>query len=305
MAKKPDDKTIIADIGGGTIFRGEQRSRAKLVQYSGVKRGHVYPLDDDEQIIGRAPGCKIIIAEPSISRQHAKITQNPLGIFIEDLGSSNGTMINDVKVIDKSVLRTGDMLRMGIVLFKFYAEDNIDTVLHDEMFSKALIDAGTEIFNKRHVLDSLAAEIRYAHTYGSPLALIYYDLDHFKKVNDVYGHGAGDLILKETAAIVKKAIRKDDIFGRYGGEEFVIILPNTDAQTAAELAERIRDTVAKTVFRLETLTQHGRTIIEHFQTLSMGVSEINSEMTTSEALLESADKKLYLSKSQGRNRVTV
>ena len=127
--------------------------------------------------------------------------------------------------------------------------------------------------------------------------MIYFDLDFFKKVNDTYGHNAGDFILKEISNLVKTNIRKDDIFCRYGGEEFVILLPNTDARTAYELAERIRSSMEG-----ETFTFNG---IDIKQTISLGVSQLDASMNDPKDLLDNADQKLYRSKQNGRNQVTI
>ena len=127
--------------------------------------------------------------------------------------------------------------------------------------------------------------------------MIYFDLDHFKKVNDTYGHNAGDFILSELSKLVKSIVRKDDIFCRFGGEEFVILLPNTDARTAYDSAERIRKTVEENVFNTE-----GHALK---QTVSLGVSQLQATMNSPKDFLEDADKKLYQSKQNGRNQVTI
>ena len=138
---------------------------------------------------------------------------------------------------------------------------------------------------------------QFSKTYGRPLSVIYFDLDHFKKVNDTYGHNAGDFILSELSKLVKSIVRKDDIFCRFGGEEFVILLPNTDARTAYDSAERIRKTVEENVFNTE-----GHSLK---QTVSLGVSQLQPSMNTPKDFLEDADKKLYQSKQNGRNQVTI
>jgi diguanylate cyclase (GGDEF)-like protein len=161
----------------------------------------------------------------------------------------------------------------------------------------ATIDVGTNIFNKKYLVEALETEVKFSRAYGRPLSIIYFDLDFFKKVNDTYGHSVGDGILRDSATLVKSIIRKEDIFCRYGGEEFVILLPATDAKTAYELAERIRTTFESHKFDIQ-----GHQIK---QTLSIGVSQLNPRMTTPDSLLEDADKKLYQSKTGGRNRVTI
>jgi diguanylate cyclase (GGDEF)-like protein len=171
----------------------------------------------------------------------------------------------------------------------------------DKIYRMATIDAGTDIFNKKYLLDALDSEMKFARQYKRPLSIIYYDLDHFKKVNDTLGHNGGDVVLKETAVICKAAIRKNDVIGRYGGEEFVIVLPDTDQRVASELAERLRLAVQNHIFNIAT---DGRNV-EHRQTMSLGVSQMTADMQTIESFLESADKKLYHSKQTGRNKVTV
>ncbi len=256
-------------------------------------------------MIGRDPENLLFVAEPSISRRHATIHQSNL-FEIEDLGSMNGTFVNDVKVAGKIALKDGDMIRLGTILFKFYAHDSMEAILADKIYRIATIDAGTQIFNKKYLLDSLENEFKFAKAYKRPLSIIYYDLDFFKKVNDTYGHGGGDFVLKESANVAKGCIRKDDVLGRYGGEEFVIVLPNTDQKTAGELGERIRVAMEQFVFNVEVESSNGgRKVIAHKQTLSLGVSQMSLEMQTYESLLESADKKLYFSKQNGRNRVTI
>jgi diguanylate cyclase (GGDEF)-like protein len=295
-----DDKTIIADPGS-TVFQPPKRKAASLIQYNGANLGKRIQLAEQRIIVGRTPEAHLFINEASVSRQHAAISSNAAGFEIEDLGSSNGTFINDVKVSSKTLLKDGDMIRLGTILFRFFASDNAESIMADKIYRMATIDAGTDIFNKKYLLDALESEMKFARQYKRPLSIIYYDLDHFKKVNDTLGHNGGDVVLKETAAICKAAIRKNDVLGRYGGEEFVIVLPDTDQRTAAELAERLRIAVQNNVFNIEV---EGR-VVAHRQTMSMGVSQMSPDMQTIEAFLESADKKLYQSKQTGRNKITV
>ncbi len=291
-----DDKTIIADPGS-SIFNPPKKSAACLVQYSGTNLGKRYVLDQKEMVVGRAPTVEIVVNEQSVSRSHAQCLQQGDEIYVADLGSSNGTYVNDKKISTRQVLRDGDIIRLGNIVFKFFAQGNIENVFHDKIYRMATIDVGTNIFNKKYLVEALETEVKFSRAYGRPLSIIYFDLDFFKKVNDTYGHGVGDGILRDSATLVKSIVRKEDIFCRYGGEEFVILLPATDAKTAYELAERIRTTFENHKFDIQ-----GHTIK---QTLSIGVSQLNPKMTTPESLLEDADKKLYQSKTGGRNRVTI
>ena len=182
-------------------------------------------------------------------------------------------------------------------MFKFFAQDNIESAFHDNIYRMATVDAGTELFNKQYLLETLASEFRLCRVYGRPLAVIYYDLDFFKKVNDTHGHNCGDYILRECGQVAKSCMRANDILARFGGEEFVAVLPGADATAATELAERIRTAVAGHAFEFESKKLS--------QTVSMGVSEMQVKFQAPNDLLEDADRKLYQSKKNGRNRVTV
>jgi two-component system cell cycle response regulator len=291
-----DDKTIIADQVGLTIFNSAKGRRSCLIQYSGSPLGKRYNVDAAETIAGRSPDNLIVLNDPSVSRQHARFLHRGDKVEIEDLGTTNGTFVNDVKLSKKTELKDGDIVRLGNILLKYYATADIESLLIDKIYTSATIDNGTGIFNKKTLLDSLDVEVKNSRAFQKPLSIIYYDLDFFKKVNDTYGHNAGDFVLKDSAKVVTSVIRKDDIFGRFGGEEFIIILPGTDVKTANELAERIRRTVEAHSFNVD-----GKILK---QTLSLGVSQLSPDMNSSKELLDSADQKLYRSKHEGRNRVT-
>jgi len=300
-----EDKTIVADPGNLTILQPPKRKRACLVQYSGAKLGKRYPLVDAETTVGRVPPAQVVIAEASISRSHATLHQTDKGVEVEDLGSTNGTFVNDAKTQGRATLKDGDIIRLGTILLKFFAHDNVESIMHDKIYRMATIDAGTQIFNKAYLFDALESEFKFSKAYGREMCLLIYDLDFFKKVNDTYGHNAGDFVLKESATLVKSLVRKEDIFGRFGGEEFVIILPNTEAKVAYELAERVRLGVMNHVFIIDYDSTEGKKRVQHKQTISVGVTQLSKDIRTPEELLESADKKLYNSKQSGRNRVTI
>jgi two-component system cell cycle response regulator len=299
------DETIIAKPEDFNLTQAQKRRRSCLVQYSGSQLGKIYYIEDPTVIIGRNAGHPIMIQDPSVSRNHVKLTKQGEEIWAEDLGSSNGTFVNDAKINGQVCLNDRDMLQIGNIVLKYCASDNLDVMIQDKIYRMATIDAGTQIYNKQYLMDALSSEVRYAKNTHRPLSIIYYDLDHFKKVNDNYGHNAGDVILKESAALVKSIVRKDDIFGRFGGEEFVIVLPNTDKTTAAEMAERVRKGMESHVFNLEVQQENAKQTIQHRQTVSLGVSELEPQIKAATDFLESADQKLYNSKQTGRNRVTV
>lgn len=156
-------------------------------------------------------------------------------------------------------------------------------------------DALTGICNLRSFIERLHQEISRAKRHSIPLSIIYFDLDYFKRVNDRYGHPAGDLVLKEISQQVKKITREHDIFARVGGEEFCILLPRCQLGDAVAHAERIRSTIEALQIKLS----HGEKIKV---TVSVGVVSWHTEESVNE-FYKRADEKLYLAKQRGRNRV--
>jgi diguanylate cyclase (GGDEF)-like protein len=140
-------------------------------------------------------------------------------------------------------------------------------------------------------------EINRAIRFNRSLAAIFLDIDHFKVVNDTYGHPIGDLVLRELADRLKENLRKIDLLGRYGGEEFVIILPETDTECALDVAERLRKIVEQTPFTPDDLSL--------WITISQGVSILNKENQDLKTLIKQADEATYQSKEAGRNLVTL
>lgn len=182
--------------------------------------------------------------------------------------------------------------------------DVTDTSVYQTMMKDALKklsevsnrDGLTSLFNRRYLEQSLIKEFGRNHRYGTPLSVVMIDLDHFKIINDQYGHLAGDEVLRRTATIISNGVREADTAGRYGGEEFVLILPQTNLEGAVKLAERLRQNVAeeKIVFNNATIRV----------TISLGIAQARDDIASHEELLQEADVCLYESKKQGRNRVT-
>ena len=156
----------------------------------------------------------------------------------------------------------------------------------------AYYDKLTNIFNRRKFRDILDEFVNFSKRYKSPLSLIFLDIDDFKKVNDTYGHEVGDFILKEVVNVAKKSLRKSDVFGRWGGEEFLILLPNTDVNGAKMVAEKIRKSI-------EDYDFNGLKI-----TISLGVTQLKIDDTI-EKFVNRADMALYQAKKEGKNRVIV
>jgi two-component system cell cycle response regulator len=212
--------------------------------------------------------------------------------IVVDLKSTNGTFVNDQRV-ERAELKDGDLLRTGKTVLK-YLENNIELEYMQHILSLAAVDSLTGLFNKRHFDDVFGKEVARAEQVGAPLSLIVFDIDHFKKINDGFGHPTGDVVLKHVSAIVKAQSRAKDTLCRVGGEEFAQVLPQTALFEASQVAEGIRAAVEGAVCEVA-----GTAIPA---TLSLGVAEL-SPGEPPESLYQRADERLYAAKHGGRNRV--
>jgi diguanylate cyclase (GGDEF)-like protein len=262
---------------------------------TGVGMGCRYALGEEPLIIGRGTDCNIRIDDHSVSRRHARIQPSPEGYFAVDLRSTNGTFLND-QPANMSMLKDGDYLRVGNCIYRFLAGGNVEAEYHEEIYRLTIIDALTDIHNKRYLLEFLDRELARSTRYGRPLALVMLDIDRFKAINEELGHLGGDATLRELAARLKASIRKEELFARYGGEEFAVVLPETERVGAIKLGERLRTLVEGQLFQYED---------KKFQvTISLGVATTSGDQVPSPSeLIRLADEKLYEAKHQGRNRV--
>lgn len=165
-----------------------------------------------------------------------------------------------------------------------------------------ILDPLIGIYNRRHLNLKLAEEIERAHRYNFPLSMLLLDIDHFKNVNDTYGHYIGDLVLKSLGHLLLKNVRKTDIVARYGGEEIAIIAPHTSVPTAADLAERLRQVVETSVM-VPADEQEDRQAVSI--SVSIGVAGLDQKIVDRQSLIERTDEALYRAKQKGRNRVVV
>jgi len=257
--------------------------------------GARYTLDKEPVVLGRDDNCDVSVNDDSVSRRHACITPSPQGHVVMDMQSTNGTFVNDQR-ITQQLLKDGDYLRIGNGIYRYLAGGNIEAEYHEEIYRLTIVDALTDIHNKRYFLDFLGRHLSLATRYARPIALAMFDIDHFKSVNDQLGHLAGDATLRELASRVKKAVRKDDLFARYGGEEFAIVMPETVRKDALQVGEQLRRLVERHPF---DYVGH-----QYKVTISLGVAASSGEewLAASE-LIRQADEHLYQAKRQGRNRV--
>ncbi len=257
--------------------------------------GSRYPLAGSPLEIGRDEDCDIVVDDHTVSRRHARITPAGDGYEVADLGSTNGTYVNNDRA-SPHPLRDGDYLRVGNCIFRFLAGGNIEAEYHEEIYRLTIIDGLTGLHNKRYLLEFLDRELARSERRGGPVSLVLFDIDHFKRVNDGLGHLAGDFILSELAARVRGVVRKDELFARYGGEEFAIALPGTSREEALAVAERVRLLVAQAPF-----AYRGR---DWPVTVSLGVATAEgTDPVSPPELIGRADDRLYAAKNGGRNCV--
>lgn len=266
-----------------------------VVIYSSDARyfGKRHVLGDEPILLGRGSENTLVLENDSVSRKHARIEKRGMFWQVVDLESTNGTFVNDEPVTDYR-LRRGDQVKVGDTILKFLSGSDVEAQYHETIYRMTIIDGLTGIHNKRYVTEALEREIPRARRHQRPLSLMMCDIDFFKKINDTYGHLAGDYVLKELATIVRTRLRPDDVFGRYGGEEFVVVLPETRLEGGVKIAEELR-----------SLVEHHRFLFEEEQvsvSMSIGVAQLKdgSDHLT---FLKQADEKLYEAKRSGRNRI--
>lgn len=249
-------------------------------------------------VIGRAKSADISLpAVSSISRRHARLRYRTESVVLEDLGSTNGTYVNDTRIEDPTVLRSGDRFQVGGVHFKFLQERDVENAYHEAIHEMVVRDGLTQISNRRHFEEEADRELARARRYDRPLTLVLFDLDQFKSVNDTHGHLCGDLVLKQVVRLTADFLRREQVFARVGGEEFAILTPEARGDGGRVLAERLRARIARSPFEYSGAS--------FLVTCSYGVAELDVEMKSAHELYEAADQALYRSKNSGRNTVTV
>jgi len=254
--------------------------------------GTKYDLMGGTVTIGREENNDIILSQTDISRHHARVIMKKSDFLLEDMESTNGTYVND-ELITMRHLLNGDLIRMGGVIIKFLKGDNIERLYYEEIYNMTISDGLTGLANRRFLWDFLRREISRSRRHLRPISVLMIDIDHFKQVNDQYGHLAGDFILQQLAKVVGCNIRKEELFARYGGEEFVVVLPECLGDGCRIAAEKLRRLVENTVFTFGEITVP--------ITISIGCATYGDDIESPETFIEQADSNLYKAKRDGRN----
>lgn len=282
----------VADLGLQR-FDAETRS-AYLITINGRAVGKQHKLEKNTDL-GRSPDADVLIEDEGVSRLHAKIEKTSEGYVLWDNGSTNGVFVNGDK-IKRHPLEDGDKVQIGSnTILKFSYQDEVEEKFQQEMFDQATRDGLTGAYNKKYFADQLKTEFAFCYRHRTPLSLMLFDIDHFKNLNDTYGHLAGDQALRELSAVVHEALRTEDIFARYGGEEFGIILRDTDAERAFLIAERVRRGIENYEFMWESVRMPVQ--------VSVGVATLtDTNIASPKAMVKTADEFLYKAKNGGRNK---
>lgn len=264
-----------------------------VVIYSADSRqlGRRHLLGADTVSIGRGGDNTLVMDSDSVSRKHAAIRPITDGWLIEDLESTNGTYVNDT-LVGSHLLQKGDQVKIGDTILKYLSGSDMETQYHETIYRMTIEDGLTGIHNKRYLLETLDREIPRARRHERPLTFLMFDIDKFKSINDTFGHLAGDYVLREVARIAKARRRLDDVVGRYGGEEFAVLLPETDELGGAQVADDIRKRIEAHAFTFE----NERIAV----TASFGVAQLADERDVL-GLIKDADDQLYRAKREGRN----
>jgi two-component system, cell cycle response regulator len=293
MAENSFEKTSVTRIQPQTPAAVAMAQNPMLVVLHGPLLGKTFSIEHSALTIGRSNQCNILIEDDNVSRQHAEISKRDNLVWLKDLDSTNGTYVNS-KRISEVPLNDGDLVLIGTMLFKFIRSNTVENKFFGQMYSLATTDFLTGIANRQQIINMLEQEYGRARRYARPLSILMYDIDFFKDINDTHGHLTGDQLLIESSSIVKSHLRDEDSFGRLGGDEFLIICPETTIDNALALGKRIQVVLSKTDF-----TVKDRSI---FFTISAGVAEMTHKSASPDEFIVLADQALYRAKNAGRNQ---
>jgi two-component system, cell cycle response regulator len=307
MEKSPDEtfnlRQLREALRDTTVIPNAERVRSPMpeaclvcVSLGGPGRGRRIQLGNRELVIGRDSGCAVTVSDQSVSRQHARIELLTDGGYqVTDLGSTHGTFINDIRVRSEK-LQDGSFLRVGDCIFRFFSGWNVEAACHQELQRLTTLDPLTGLRNRRWFEDYLERKLGRAWQRNRGLAVILFDIDHFKVFKNRLGQLAGDFILKNLASRFQALTRSDELLARYGGDEFALVLPEATVERAKACAERFRQAVDGQTFKFDKQC--------YLFTVSAGVGFVApSEMLNAADLLRQAVDGLYEAKRDGCNCV--
>jgi len=276
------------------------RTRALLTVISGPGAGRAFSVKDHETLLGRGKEAHVRLDDAGASRLHARILSlDENDYLLEDLESTNGTFI-DGKKVTRVKLNSGDRIHIGPnVSVSVAILDSQAEMLTHQLYESAMRDPLTRTYNRRYFVERMASELAFAQRHSGQLALIMFDIDRFKQINDRYGHMAGDEVLREVSSQVARMIRAEDVFARFGGEEFVLLVRGIEHHNVGRFAERIRTAIEKLEIAAE-----GSVLRTTVSGGYVSLNELSDDSRTIEILIRTADERLYRAKAAGRNRTS-
>jgi len=269
-----------------------------LVIFIGKDSGKRHALKPGATTIGRSPQADIAIDDDWASRVHCVLEWKDEAFAIEDRDSTNGTYVNTLK-ITRTQVPPGVPIQVGHSLMKIEFKDEAELQLERNLKRSASIDGLTGIFNRQYFMRRAEEELAYARRHLSPVGIIMMDIDHFKLINDTYGHQMGDFVLNRFASIISASKRPEDVFARYGGEEFIIMPRGELSKEGMHVhCERLRGRIENSEFAF------GETRVR--VTISLGfdlaMMDDGGQEPSLDELIGKADEALYRAKDLGRNR---
>jgi len=293
---RPPEDTNTAAAGRPLIASGDRWPY--LIVIAGSRVGELHKLTHARTVVGRGASADLRIVDDGISREHVEILVEGDRVTLHDLGSTNGTFRNG-ELIEQCEIADGDKILIGsTAILKFTYQDGIDEAYQRDLYRSATRDAATQALTKGFFVERLEAEVAFALRHGSPLALILWDFDAFKAINDRHGQQMGDRVLVATARSVRETIRREDILARYGGEKFALACRATNMARAFRLAERLRESIAA------TKVEAGGAAVRVTASFGLAVCP-DPGISTAARLIEAADAALYRAKSYGKNRTEI
>ena len=269
-------------------------SDACLVMIYGDELGRKYTLAQGQLTIGRSAQCDIQIDQEAISRQHAKVVAGFGETMISDLGSTNGTYVND-ELVDSKPLSDGDLVKIGRTILKYLSGNNIEAAYYEEIYRLTTIDGLTQVYNRRYLNEQLEREIYRARRYSRDLSIVLFDIDNFNQVNHAFGHLAGDAVLSQMAKLIRGGTRREDLVARLERELFGVVLPEINLKNTRLFAERMLKLVANSHFDFEGAAVQ--------VTISMGCAAMDAKSDV-QTMVNAASQNLALAKHRGGNCVS-
>jgi len=290
------DMDLTIATGSNTIKFPTMEMRPHLVVLYPQTMFKQIPLSKGSVVLGRGTDANIRLDDELVSRKHCQLDFDGRFVTVTDLGSTNGTFVDGTPITTSSRLESDNRLMIGKMILKVDFKDPTEEAFDRELYEAATMDQLVKVSNRQTFMDRSLGELALARRNNYYVHTIMVDIDHFKHVNDTWGHQCGDAVLKEVAKILKEEKRESDLLARYGGEEFVLLLPGIGEVDAKKSAERLRMAIEKHRFSWKD------TIIPI--TISLGLCSRQGEnIGKVEEMIAISDKNLYIAKENGRNLV--